>query len=107
MPPRAPAPCATAGCPRTTTPSTTRCPAHQADHERQRGTTTARGYGHPHQRERARQLHAAAGRPCAHCGLPMQADQLLDLAHTDDRAGYRGMAHASCNRRDGGQRARG
>lgn len=107
MPSRAPAPCKLAGCPRPATPGRARCAAHQAEHERQRGTTTARGYGWDHQRARDDQLHAAAGQLCAHCGHPMEATQLLDLAHTDDRAGYLGMAHARCNRQDGGRRSRG
>ncbi len=41
------------------------------------------------------------GQPCSRCGLPMYVSQLLDLDHTDDRTGYLGLAHRSCNRRDG------
>ena len=33
----------------------------------------------------------------------MLPGQPLDLDHTDDRAGYLGMSHATCNRRAGGQ----
>jgi hypothetical protein len=28
----------------------------------------------------------------------------LELDHTEDRTGYRGIAHASCNARDGARR---
>lgn len=31
----------------------------------------------------------------------MTREQALDLDHDDDRRRYRGMAHASCNRRAG------
>src|SRR6185369_11643766 len=34
-------------------------------------------------------------------GQPMYVSQLLDLDHTDDRAGYLGLSHRACNRRDG------
>ncbi len=38
---------------------------------------------------------------CHFCGDPMTPDMDLDLDHTPDRSGYRGLAHADCNRRDG------
>jgi Recombination endonuclease VII. len=63
--------------------------------------TTARGYGHRHQQLRRALLPYAYGQDCPHCGLTMTPGQALDLDHTDDRRGYRGMAHASCNRRAG------
>nr|PZN17672.1 MAG: hypothetical protein DIU80_24105 [Chloroflexota bacterium] len=66
------------------------------------GSTTARGYGYQHQRARVRALAALVpGTPCPRCGQPMYRDQPLDLDHTDDRTGYRGLAHRSCNRRAG------
>jgi hypothetical protein len=43
------------------------------------------------------------GTPCARCGVPIAPGQAWDLDHDDDRAGYRGPAHASCNRRAGGR----
>lgn len=71
---------------------------------RRKGTTSARGYGWSHQRARA---HALAtlhdGDPCPRCGGPMYRGQALDLDHADDRASYHGLAHATCNRRAGGQ----
>lgn len=66
-----------------------------------RGSTAARGYGYDHERLRRALLPTAYGKPCPHCGEPMLRGQPLDLDHTDDRAAYRGMAHASCNRSAG------
>jgi hypothetical protein len=58
----------------------------------------------PHKTLRKRliaDLTRRPGQPCARCGLPMYVTQLLDLDHTDDRAGYLGLSHRACNRRDG------
>ena len=61
-------------------------------------TTTARGYGAAHQRARRDALKALQdGDPCSRCGRPMYRGQDLDLDHTDDRTGYRGLAHRRCN----------
>ncbi|MFJ9114470.1 endonuclease domain-containing protein [Streptomyces sp. NPDC102394] len=69
-----------------------------------KNTTTAQGYGYSHQALRRALLPDAYGKPCPHCGKPMLRGQSLDLDHTPDRSGYRGMAHASCNRADGARR---
>jgi hypothetical protein len=66
-----------------------------------RGSSSARGYGYGHQQLRKALLPYAYGQPCPRCGETMLPGQRLDLDHTDDRAGYRGMAHATCNRRAG------
>ena len=76
------------------------------------GSTTKRGYGASHQSlRRARLAQWRPGDPCAHCGGPMLYRWLatpsgrvsaLDLPHNDNRTGYLpGLAHRSCNRRDG------
>lgn len=84
-----------------------RCPpcqqAHGQQTERQRaqqrGGTARRGYGGAHRKTRERLLAQwQPGQPCAHCGKPMWDKTGLDLAHTADRSGYRGLAHAECNR---------
>lgn len=64
-------------------------------------STTERGYGTEHQRIRSALLPQAYGQPCTRCGQTMHQGQDLDLDHTEDRGGYRGFAHASCNRRAG------
>lgn len=69
-------------------------------------TTTQRGLGYDHQRERKRQLaQLRDGEPCPRCGRPMFRGQFLDL---DDFPGrmFGGpqtklLAHRSCNRRAG------
>lgn len=66
-----------------------------------RGKTAARGYGTEHQKLRAKLLPTAYGQPCSRCGMTMHRGQPLDLDHTDDRDGYQGFAHRSCNRRAG------
>lgn len=81
---------------------TQRCPGCQAQAttaRNQRGNTTARGYGSAHQQARAQYLAAwQPGDPCAHCEQPMWTKDGLDLAHTENRTGYRGLAHDVCNR---------
>jgi hypothetical protein len=68
-------------------------------------------YGWPHRRARAQALALLQpGDPCSRCGKAMHPTQRLDLDHTDDRTGYRGLAHAHCNRAAGairGNRIRG
>ena len=75
------------------------------------GNTTSRGYGTEHQRLRKAALADLAMRTtagvtttCPHCGRPMHVGMALDLDHTDDRRGYRGLAHRSCNRSAGGKK---
>ena len=63
-------------------------------------------YGYTHQRIRKALLPFAYGRRCHFCGRLMLPGQPLDLDHTVDRSGYRGMTHSSCNRRDGARRQR-
>lgn len=66
-------------------------------------TTAERGYGAAHRRERqaAARLVAYGLAFCSRCGSWIQPGTAWDLDHTDDRLGYAGPAHASCNRRAG------
>jgi hypothetical protein len=50
------------------------------------------------------QIKAGAMPPCARCGEPVLPGQRWDLDHTDDRLGWLGPSHASCNRATAGQR---
>ena len=58
-------------------------------------------YRGEHIRARAALLPLAIGTPCHFCGRLMLDGQALDLDHAPEGRGYRGMAHAACNRRDG------
>jgi hypothetical protein len=66
-----------------------------------KGTTTERGYGTEHQRLREQLLPHAYGQLCPKCEQPMWEGEELDLGHTEDRTGYTGMEHRSCNRSHG------
>lgn len=78
------------------------------------GKTAARGYDGAHQKKRDRWKDAIArgevtcSRP--ECGKLIFPGEPWDLDHTDDRTGYLGPSHRSCNRRAGaikGNQARG
>ena len=71
-----------------------------------RKTKAQQGYGHEHVVAR-REFVARhePGDPCSRCGEGMWEDvSLLDLDHTDDRAGYLGLSHRCCNRSHGKSR---
>jgi 5-methylcytosine-specific restriction endonuclease McrA len=69
------------------------------------GTTTERGLGYAHQRERKRLLPLAYGKPCPLCGYVMLKEHKLDLDHSVPRVfGGKGplrMCHRRCNRSAG------
>lgn len=71
------------------------------------GNTSSRGYGWSHQKARAAALAAfVVGQPCVRCAEPMMTKRGLELDHEDDdRTRYRGLAHAECNRRAGGEKS--
>jgi hypothetical protein len=58
-------------------------------------------YGYEHQRLRKAMLPYAVGSTCTRCAKPIEAGQAIDLDHTDDGLGYKGWAHAVCNRKAG------
>jgi len=70
------------------------------------GSTTARGYGAAHQRERAKWKRSVdAGEVnCSRCGQWIQPGAPWDLGHADDRTAYTGPECRRCNRADGGRR---
>src|SRR4029077_16714608 len=65
-----------------------------------RASTSARGYGPAHQRMRVEygRLVLAGRVRCARCGDWIVPGQEWDLGHTDDRRGYTGPEHETCNR---------
>jgi hypothetical protein len=70
------------------------------------GLTTRRGYGAAHQRlRRALSVVVASGSAsCTRCGQVIEPNEPWDLDHRDDRLGYNGAAHRSCNRSAGARR---
>lgn len=81
-----------------------KCVAHRREYDKARGTREERGYGTEHRATRAALLPEAYGTPCSLCGRYMFPHHKLDLDHTADRKGYRGIVHAHCNRSDGAKR---
>src|SRR5215472_7037616 len=82
---------------------------------RWQGSTTQRGYGWDHVKERARQIALwQPGQPCTRCGQPIwhlsvmtvtgHRISTVDLAHTPDRTAYEGLQHRRCNRAEGATR---
>jgi hypothetical protein len=64
--------------------------------------TVARGYGQEHRRKVARERPQMLGKPCVRCGYPLYEPMQLD--HTDDRTGYLGWSHQTCNVRASNRR---
>lgn len=74
-------------------------------------STTARGYGHQHQLEKAKwQPVIDAGHGTCHATIcleptrTIQPDAAWDLGHTPDRTSYTGPEHPRCNRSEGARR---
>jgi len=69
-------------------------------------SSTKRGYGATHQRERKRwaTIVNQGQATCCLCGTPITPGTKWHLDHTPDRTSYRGAAHADCNIRDGAKR---
>jgi hypothetical protein len=81
-----------------------RCPQHRRTREQERNRNP--DYDTTEHRRIRRQLLASLvdGQACPRCGNGMDHSQALDLDHLPD--GTRGLSHADCNRRAGGQAPR-
>jgi hypothetical protein len=68
--------------------------------ENRRPSSTQRGYGATHKRLREHWANSIRHSTvlCSRCGKPIGTDENWDLDHTDDRQGYRGPSHSTCNR---------
>jgi hypothetical protein len=74
-----------------------------------RPSTTARGYGTPHQalRRRFAELVKGGRVTCARCGGPIHPEEAWDLGHVDgDRTRWAGPEHRRCNRATSSRRKR-
>lgn len=100
--------CAWHNCPQLVKQGTRFCAIHTHEYERQRGSSTARGYDAAHRHlRRAWGARLATGEIhiCAKCGQPVTAADQWDLGHTDNRQSWTGPEHRSCNRKDGQHKA--
>jgi hypothetical protein len=93
-------------CPTILTRGQRYCRRHMKAYEQKRGSSTERGLGADHQRERARiQSDIDAGQRvcCWNCGARL-IGTAWHLDHTVDRTAYRGPACITCNTSEGGAR---
>jgi len=95
--------CTRAGCP-TLIDHPGYCTTHDRQADKERGRRQARGYDRGHERLR---LHwaprvAMGAVQCARCSRPILPGQSWALDHNDDRTGYLGPSHETCNNRAGG-----
>lgn len=86
-----------------------RCTPHTRQRDQARGTKAERGYGAEHWRLRkAVAAEVAAGRAvCARCGMRLSPSTPWHLDHTDDRRGYLGPSHTTCNLSAAGRKSHG
>ncbi len=81
------------------------CDEHRKQHNRDRGSSTTRGYDAAYKRERAAwktRILAGETIPCWRCDKPVTID--FHLGHDDhDRTVIRGPEHPACNLRAAGQ----
>ena len=78
------------------------CHEHRPKTHRPRKSTNDRDYGARHKAVRAEYARAMEGGfvfLCPRCDLAVDPQLPWDLDHTDDRTGYLGPAHRTCNRR--------
>lgn len=96
--------CLVPGCPELSTEK--RCTKHRREHESRRGTTTDRGYGARHDKERRKIINRGIENfRCARCGIQFENGEPFQLGHTDDRESWSGPEHIRCNLGAAGQAA--
>ena len=78
------------------------CQQHATQQRNARTSTASRGYGAQHRQVRDQLLAAfQPGQLCVIGGEPLWTKENLDLAHNEDRSGWKGLACARHNRNTG------
>lgn len=80
-----------------------RCPSCRPKRNRHRESSTQRGYGNEHQKERRRYkalMDQGEQFFCPECGKWVPPDRDWHLAHDHRNGGYLGPAHPRCNMRE-------
>lgn len=91
--------CSRPGCPNVVTGKQAECPSCKAQRAAERPGRQERGYDASHDAERLRWAPVVARGEvdCARCGKRIGRGEPWALDHRDDRAGYLGPSHRSCN----------
>src|SRR5699024_117285 len=100
--------CATPRCPTIVQAGTPHCAKHRRTQEQRRGTATQRGYGHAHQRLRAKwePIVEAGNVHCWRCKQRIEPSDNWHLGHDDNnREAYRVPEHATCNTSAAGKKS--
>ena len=98
--------CPKPNCPEIIDSAQRYCARHTREYDARRGSPASRGYGADHRRLRlhhARQMSAGILYICPRCLEPIRPGDQWDLGHTDDRQGWSGPEHETCNRAAGGR----
>lgn len=98
--------CIQSGCGKLIAKGQSRCPKHERDRDRARGTRVERGYDNDHTLARAEwaPLVATGTVDCRRCGHRIPATAPWDLGHPDaDCPKPRAPEHRRCNRGTAGR----
>lgn len=98
--------CIVSGCPRLIDAGLSRCPDHERDRDKARGTRQQRGYDAEHTRARAewKPVVETGTVLCRRCEKPIRPTEPWDLGHPDRHCPKpRAPEHERCNRATSGR----